>query len=130
MTGEWQVSIYMKLKAGRSLTCTSNDTESAGYQPTKGDEEGLATSSGRRSHLGRSKEPPRVVEGATSSGRRSHLGWLKEPPRVVAGSTLGGRRSHLGRSHETPRVVAGGTSDGTLCRMDERLRRTGATRQE
>ena len=46
------------------------------------------------------------------------------------GSTLGGRRSHLGRSHETPRVVAGGTSDGTLCRMDERLRRTGATRQE
>ena len=84
MTGEWHVSIYMKLKAGKSLTCTSNDTESAGYQPTKGDEEGLATSSGRRSHLGRLKEPPRVVEGATSGGRRSHLGWSQEPPRAVA----------------------------------------------
>jgi hypothetical protein len=62
MTGEWQVAIYMKLKAGKSLTCTSNDTESAGYQPTEGDEEGLATSSGRSSHLGWSKEPPWGVE--------------------------------------------------------------------
>ena len=65
MTGEWQVTIYMKLKAGRSLTCTSNDTESAGYQPTKDDE-----------------DPPWVVAGATSGGRMRHLGWSQEAPRM------------------------------------------------
>jgi hypothetical protein len=75
MTGEWQVSIYMKLKAGKSLTCTSNDVCR------------LPTYQGRRggiSHLERSKEPPRAVEGATSGGRKIHLGWSQEQPRAVA----------------------------------------------